>query len=76
MPTYHFISKVCCSARTTIEASNLEDALEEASAEDRQVHYHEDNEFTPWIMSQSWIIRDIDGEPEDIHLHPVKPVIP
>jgi len=76
MPTYHFISKVCVSAHTLVEASTLGKALDIAKAEDRQIHYHEDNEFTPWIMSQSWVIREIDSGPEEIHLHPIKPVIP
>jgi len=76
MSTYHFIATVKVSAHTTIEASNLEDALEAATAEDRQIHYHEDNEFTPWIMSQGWVIREVGGGPEEIHLHPTLPIIP
>jgi len=76
MPTYHFISKVCVSAHTTVEAPTLSEAEKIASSEDRPVHYHEDNPFTEWIMSQGWVIREVDGGPEDIHLHPILPIIP
>jgi len=74
MSTYHFIAKVPLTAYTTIEANSYEEALEEATSEDRGITYELDSSAAKYLMQTMWVIREIDEGPEDIHLRTVNPI--
>ena len=73
MPTYHFVAKVPLTAYTTVEANSLEEALEEANSEDREITYELDSSAAKYLMQTRWVIREEDEGPEDIELDPHNP---
>jgi len=76
MPTYHFVAKVPLTAHTTVKANSLEEAMEKATSEDREVIFAEDGFDAAIYIDWKWVIREVDEGPQDIQLGSHKPIIP